>query len=103
LWYNKKMDKNVFVKIADEINFQRRQEIASIYTSPEIVGWVNEMKKNNWDSKRHGKAGWRRIASIPVVVDNFLTKVYGENYYKNKNFLKKMCKEWLIINPDNLK
>ena len=96
------MNKKIISNIADSINKKRRQELFNIYTNDEVKDWITEQQKANWNSKRTGKAGWRKIASIPEEVDIFLTKVYGNDYYKDKNFLKKMCKEWMIIDSRSL-
>jgi hypothetical protein len=96
------MDKQTIVKIAESINQKRRKEIFDIYLSDDIKSWIENAQREGYFSKRTGKAGWRKIASIPVEVDTFLTRVYGEGYYKDKNFLKKMCKEWLVVDQTTI-
>jgi hypothetical protein len=95
--------KDSFIKVADKINQKRRQEIFDLYANKD--GFLSALKKIR-DSERYRKGSkskvWRLVASYPEVVHDFFRKVYGEDYYKDKDFFKKYGREWLTIREDQL-
>lgn len=44
------------------------------------------------------RSGRRLIASLPTEVDRFFSKVYGREYYKDKQFFIKRHPEWRVVN-----
>ena len=43
-----------------------------------------------------GKAGWQKVATIPIEVDQWFVKMYGEDYYKDPDFFIKRHPEWRV-------
>lgn len=83
-------------KIVAGIN-RKRQLGADFATRPpeEVKKWMEDQQKERWDNRPMGKAGWKKIATIPLVVDQFFTKMYGVDYYKDKDFFEKYP-EWKL-------
>jgi hypothetical protein len=85
-------------KIADDINKKRRQELIThflTWDSP-VKQYVLEAKKQGIYDKGSKSKVWRKIASMPYEVDQFFTRVYGPDYYKDKHFFDKFP-EWKVI------
>jgi len=90
-------------KVVEAINRKRQRQIEAAYDpNGDIQAKLLEEKKNRWYQKPVGKAGWQKIATIPAEVDHWFTKVYGPDYYKEKDFFTKRHPEWLVSgNPRN--
>lgn len=90
-------------KLANSVNAKRQQEIFNIYShTTEFDNYVNEVKDKGTFEKGNKSKSMRKIASFPMGVDAFFTKVYGEDYYKDPNFFKKTHPEWAVIRPTKL-
>lgn len=83
-------------KIVNSINKDRQDQL-SIANAPDgqVQAWMNEQRKLGY--KRSGKAGWVKIATIPMVVDQWFTKMYGADYFKDPDFFDKMYPEWKVV------
>lgn len=92
------------VKIADAVNKKRRNEIFQIYNKK---NFFNEYIKNARESGQFQKGNksktMRKVASFPLEVDQFFTKVYGRDYYKDPKFFTKHHPEWMVIDPLKVK
>lgn len=90
-------------KVAEDINKKRREELATLFFQDtrwsRYLKQIRESQQYKYGSK---SKVWRKIASMPTEVDMFFTKVYGADYYKDKNFFKKYAKEWQTINEKDL-
>jgi len=88
--------------LADKVNKKRQQEIFDIYSKNTIFdAYVQKAKAYGTFEKGNKSKSMRKIATFPVELDAFFTKVYGENYYKDPDFFTKVHPEWLVI--DKLK
>ena len=83
-------------KIVASIN-RKRQFGAEVAQHPpeEVKKWMEDQQRERWNAKPVGQAGWKKIATIPLIVDQFFTKAYGENYYKDPDFFEKFP-EWKV-------
>jgi len=85
-------------KLADQINAKRQKEILQIYSGKnefdEYIGYAREHKVFEKGNK---SKSMRKIATFPVEVDQFFTKVYGSSYYKDPNFFTKHHPEWRVV------
>lgn len=82
-------------RIVDALNRKRQAEFAqAMDPRGEVRKWVEEQRKAKF--KRTGKAGWVKIASVPLVVDQFFVKLYGNEYYKDKDFFEHYP-EWKVV------
>jgi hypothetical protein len=87
--------KETLGKIADHINAKRRHELATIMYSDNVFkDWVIKQRKGG-PQKSKSKV-WRKVATLPVVVDQFFQRVYGEDYYKDKDFFERYGSEWKV-------
>lgn len=85
-------------KIVNSINRKRQAQIEEAYDDEGVTQSVLlEDKKAHWDKNPAGKAGWQKIASIPMEVDRWFTKVYGADYYKDPEFFTKKHPEWRVV------
>lgn len=82
-------------KIADRINKKRREELMSFYSdNNEFSEYIKDARNFETFKKGNKSGSMKKVASMPQVVDQFFTKVYGENYYKDPNFFIKHAPEW---------
>lgn len=88
--------------VADSINKKRRQELIDIYNNSDIFKELNRIKASNEFTKGSKSKVWRKVATIPVEVDLFFQKIYGEEYYKEKDFFTKFHPEWLVVDKTKL-
>lgn len=85
-------------KVVDDMNKKRKATIDWMYDDKDVVQkWMREQKKDRWNSTPQGKAGWKKIATIPMEVDKIFTKMYGADYFKDKDFFEKIAPEWKIV------
>ena len=83
-------------KIVDEINKKRRQELIQIYNNPKVWNYLRKVKEQNiFDGGSKSKV-WKKVASLPLEVDLFFTRVYGEDYFKDPDFFEKYYPEWKV-------
>lgn len=101
LWYNPLMQDMVqkaLDKVVSDMNKKRKATIEWMYDDKEAVQkWMNGQKKEMWNSKPKGQAGWKHIAFIPTEIDNIFTKMYGADYFKDKDFFERIAPEWKIV------
>lgn len=93
---NKKIQESI-VKIADAINNKRREELFQVYDSTDLFREIKRIKDQGIYKHGNKSKTMRKIATIPQEVDIFFTKIYGENYYKEKDFFTKYHPEWIVI------
>lgn len=94
--------KQATVKIADAINKKRRQEIINVYSSSAAFDYIKKMRKEGvFDTGKTKGARMKKVASVPLEVDRFFTKLYGEDYYKDKDFFLKIAPEWRVTDAHN--
>lgn len=90
---------NELIKIADAVNAKRRQELIDIYDTGDMLKEIAKTRESGEYDKGNKSKSMRKIASIPVEVDIFLTKLYGEDYYKDPSFFKTRFTEWAVVDP----
>jgi len=82
-------------KIVTALNRKRQAEYAqALDPQGEVKKWVEKQRQAKF--KRTGKAGWVKIASVPLIVDQFFVKIYGDEYYKEKDFFEHYP-EWKVV------
>lgn len=84
-------------KIADEINEKRRRELFDFFYSYDnpIKNYINELRKSEIYKKGSKSKVWKMVALIPPEVDRFFSRIYGADYYKQKDFFDKFP-EWKV-------
>ena len=88
---------DVIIKIADKINKKRRQELLTyFFTDTQYSKYIKKVKEAGVFEKGSKSKVWRKIAEMPIEVDQFFTKMFGKDYFKDKNFFKKFP-EWLVV------
>lgn len=90
-------------KIADNINATRRAELTRIFTGQD--GFLQSLKRmrDSGEYEKGNKSGsMRKLASMPLVVDQFFTDLYGEDYYKDPDFFTKRFQEWAVVDTKKL-
>jgi hypothetical protein len=85
------------VGIADTINHKRREEIFRTYQNSDLMNELQKIRSLGIYNKGNKSKTMRKVASIPFEVDAFFTKVYGPNYYKDKDFFKTEAPEWSVL------
>lgn len=90
------------IKIADAINTKRRKEILDIYSNKSIFDNLLAIRSSNVYNKGNKSKSMRKVASMPIEVDNFFTKIYGVDYYKDKDFFTKHYPEWAVVSAMNI-
>lgn len=85
------------VKLADRINKKRRQELINIYDSTSVFKALEYIREQKVYEKGNKSRSMRKIASLPIDVDLFFQKIYGEDYYKEKDFFTRIAPEWAVI------
>lgn len=83
-------------KVVERINNKRRQELIQIYSNDKVWEYVRQIKNMGlYDGGSKSKV-WKKVASMPLEVDLFFTRVYGEDYYKDPDFFEKHHPEWKV-------
>ncbi len=81
--------------IAESINKRRRTELMQIYTEDNpYMKYIKELKAKQVNKKRAGNL--KRVASYPIEIDKFFTKLYGPDYYKDPDFFNRIAPEWKV-------
>ena len=84
--------------VADDINQQSRQTVLELlYRNNDFKKFIHDEKRAETYVKGNKTKTMRKIASIPLEVDKFFTDVYGEDYYKDPDFFKKVAPEWTVV------
>lgn len=91
-----KFDEQV-VKLADIVNRKRRQELISVIDNTSTLKALNYIRQQQIYDKGNKSKSMRKIASIPLDVDRFFAKLYGEDYYQIPDFFTKVAPEWAVI------
>lgn len=86
------------LKVAENINKKRRQELFDIYSNSDLFNEIKRMKALGVFDQGSKSKVWRKIATLPLEVDAFFTKVFGPEYYKDPDFFKKHAPEWMVVN-----
>lgn len=94
------MKKNIVVKVADKINATRRKEVLAIYRNSAVFDFIKKTRKSGiyQEGKKDG-VQMRKVATIPLEVDIFFTRLYGASYYKDPDFFTKKHQEWRVVDP----
>ena len=91
---------SAIVKIADSINQARRDELIQVYSqNSDFNKYIAQVKAEKLFQKGNKSKSMRKIASMPRVVDEFFTKLYGPEYFKDPDFFTKTAPEWAVIDP----
>lgn len=88
---------DALIKIADNINKKRREELFNFFTSWDnpVKQYILRLKKSGVYKKGSKSKVWKKVASMPYEVDQFFTRVYGKDYYKEKDFFDRFP-EWKV-------
>jgi hypothetical protein len=89
-------------QISEGINKKRRQEVIDIYNSKDAFKVINDAKKYGTYDHGNKSKSMRKIAWVPLEVDRFFSKIYGEEYWKDKEFFNKIAPEWRVIERHKL-
>lgn len=84
--------------ISENINKKRRQEVFNIYQSADMFKVIKDAKNYGTYERGNKSKSMRKIAWIPIEVDRFFCKVYGDDYWKDKNFFTSQHPEWRVVN-----
>jgi len=85
-------------RVAEQINKKRRDELLTLYRDDSTVStYLKQIRAGGQFKAGSKKKGYRLIASLPLEVDRFFTKIYGRDYYKEPNFFDKYAKEWKVF------
>lgn len=96
---NSKEVRNALVKVADDVNQQRKNELMKLFF--QTTAWTNWIAQQRALGQQKSKSKvWRKVASYPVEVDQFFSKIYGKNYYKDPEFFNKYAPEWRVYDHD---
>jgi hypothetical protein len=100
----KQLDVNAAIrKVADRINAKRRRELIEIYSGNTVFkDYVQDARKYKTFVEGNKSKSMRKIASMPMEVDAFFSRVYGNDYYKEKDFFTKHAPEWSVIDYHDL-
>ncbi len=89
---------NPLIKVAEAINRKRRSELISLYTNNDhFQRYLKQIRSSGVYNKGSKSKVWRKVASMPIEIDEFFSNIYGVDYYKDKNFFKDHAPEWLVI------
>ncbi len=89
---------NSIRNLADKINAKRQDEIRQIYSGKNSFDeYICMAREHGIFEKGNKSKSMRKIATFPVELDLFFTKVYGENYYKDPDFFQKVAPEWRVV------
>jgi uncharacterized protein YaaR (DUF327 family) len=90
-------------KIADRINTKRRKEVIETFIDGQgLYEEFARIKAMGLYNKGNKSKTMRKIASYPLIIDQFFIDIYGPDYYKEKDFFKKYAPEWLVIDAQQL-
>jgi hypothetical protein len=93
--------RNVIKKVNEKLLDKRLEELLSVYQDPAFLGQNYEERKLGINNKGSKSKVYRKIASVPIEIDAFFTRIYGADYYKDKKFFKKFP-EWLTVKEESL-
>lgn len=90
----------VMKKVIERVNNDRRKELFDALNGSEILREQLHYDRVH-DTYKYGSRDktWRKIATIPAEVDAFFCRLYGPDYYKDKDFFTKKYTEWNTIDP----
>ncbi|MEM4134603.1 MAG: hypothetical protein QXV73_05340 [Candidatus Micrarchaeia archaeon] len=92
----KKFDEAI-QKIAREINRKRQEEVLTFFNKRTwFSDYIKKVKMLGIYDKPSKSKVWRKIAEMPPEVDHFFTRIYGSDYFKDKNFFTKIHTEWRV-------
>ena len=90
------MNTERILKKAIQVNNQKQHyEMLNILNNK--TGFMNELARIRAEQtyRKSGKAT-RLVASVPEEVHTFFIKVFGQDYYKDKDFFTKRFSEWSV-------
>lgn len=82
-------------KLADDINKKRREELIRLFTSDDIQSEFRRIRASGVYDK--GSKSMKKIASYPLIVDEFFKRIYGDDYHEIPDFFKKYAKEFMVV------
>jgi hypothetical protein len=88
--------------IAETINKKRRAELFKIYDTAGHFKALEYIRSQHVFDKGNKSKSMRKLASYPIYVDEFFTKVYGKDYYKDPDFFVKYAPEWLVVDSKHI-
>jgi hypothetical protein len=87
--------KKALVKVSNNINQKRRTELMRLFfQKTEWSNWIAKQRAQG--SQRSRSKVWKKVASMPLEIDRFFTKIYGRDYYKDPDFFSKYGPEWRV-------
>lgn len=94
-------DINTVIKVAEMINNRRRKELLRIYLNDSIFDHIKSVRKSGvFDEGKRQGVRMRKVASLPIEVDMFFSRVYGQDYYKDPDFFTKVHSEWRVVDAN---
>lgn len=88
-------------KLLNKFLDDRLSELLSVYQDPTFLQQNYEERKLGIHDRGNKSKVWRKVASMPIEIDAFFTRIYGDDYYKDKSFFKKFP-EWLVVEESKL-
>ena len=89
--------KEAIGKIADDINYESRNKLLTYFNKQTVFSdYIKQAKASGIFEKSNKSKTMKKIATFPVEVDNFFTKIYGADYYKDPKFFDKVAPEWRV-------
>jgi len=89
----------VINKVIDSVNKNKELGIKQATDPKGVIQQSLRKEQYLAGHKRTGKAHWIKIATIPIEVDEWFTKMYGPDYFKDKDFFEHY-KEWKVVKGD---
>lgn len=89
---------NAIQKVADSINKKRREELIETFNDRDLLQEIHRTRLSGTFDHGNKSKSMRKVASIPFEVDQFFQKIYGVDYYKDKDFFDKFAPEWKVTN-----
>jgi len=90
--------KEAIGKVADRINHRRRTELLNILDGKSaLYAYAKRMRELQVFNHGNKSKSMRKIASMPAEIDAFFTKLYGPDYYKERDFFDRFASEWKVV------
>lgn len=96
--HRKKSFNEALREIADDINIKYRHTLLHyLNDTTEFTKYIQDNKQAETFVKGNKTKTMHKVASMPTEVDEFFTRIYGENYYKDPKFFERIAPEWKVI------
>jgi len=83
-------------KVADSVNAKRRSEVFNLYQNKPVFDYLSQLRRDGVYNKGNKSKSMKLLASIPIELDIFFSRVYGEDYFKDPDFFTKRYSEWNV-------